>query len=207
MTGKPAQIGQIAIPVLQTARLVLRAPGVQDLPALYDFYDSPRSRFVGGPCSHEQAWRALAMEIGHWALNGYGRWTLEEKASGAVVGMVGIFNPEGWPEPEIGWDLFNGHEGKGYATEAGRAARAYAYEVLGLPTVISLTRLANTQSAAVAERLGAVLEGTFQHERHGMMNVWRHPAPAALQDASAQDSARQDRSTDASTRARAQGGL
>lgn len=169
-----------AIPVLETERLILRAPGPQDLPALYAFYGSERSRFVGGPCSREQAWRSLAMEIGHWSLRGYGRWTVEEKATGAVAGMVGVFNPEGWPEPEIGWDLYNGFEGRGYATEAGRAARAHAYGALGLSTVISLTRLTNTQSAAVAQRLGATLEGTFQHERHGMMNVWRHPSARQL---------------------------
>lgn len=175
----------IAIPTLETDRLILRAPGPQDLPAIYDFYDSERSQFVGGPCSHEQAWRSLAMEIGHWTLRGYGRWTVAEKATGAIAGMVGVFNPDGWPEPEIGWDLFNGFEGRGYATEAGRAARAHAYDVLGLKTVISLTRLANVQSAAVAQRLGATLEGTFRHERHGMMNVWRHPSPAQLKELAA----------------------
>ncbi|HEY0212304.1 MAG TPA: GNAT family N-acetyltransferase [Paenirhodobacter sp.] len=171
---------RLDIPVITTDRLVLRAPGAEDLPSVYDFYDGDRSRFVGGPCSHEQAWRAWSMEIGHWALRGYGRWAVETQATGEIVGMVGIFNPEGWPEPEIGWDLFNGHEGHGYATEAARAARAYAYDTLGMNTIISLTRLANTQSAAVAQRLGATLEGTFQHERHGMMNVWRHPSPAQL---------------------------
>ncbi|MFT3688026.1 GNAT family N-acetyltransferase [Paenirhodobacter sp.] len=171
---------RLDIPVIETERMVMRAPCADDLPALYEFYESDRSRHVGGPCSHEQAWRSLAMEIGHWALRGYGRWTLIEKASEEIVGMVGIFNPEGWPEPEVGWDLFNGYEGRGYATEAGRAARAYAYDTLGMKTIISLTRLANTQSAAVAQRLGATLEGTFQHERHGMMNVWRHPSAAQL---------------------------
>ncbi|RLL64731.1 GNAT family N-acetyltransferase [Paenirhodobacter hankyongi] len=173
------------IPVIETERLVLRAPGTDDLPAMYDFYDSERSRFVGGPCSHEQAWRSLAMEIGHWALRGYGRWSVVEKASGEIVGMVGIFNPEGWFGPEIGWDLYTGFEGRGYATEAGRAARAYAYDTLGMSSVVSLTRLANEQSARVAQRLGAVLEGTFQHERHGMMNVWRHPSAAQLKEMAA----------------------
>ncbi|HEY0276346.1 MAG TPA: GNAT family N-acetyltransferase [Paenirhodobacter sp.] len=171
---------RLDIPVIQTERLVLRAPSAEDLPEIYAFYASDRSRFVGGPCSREQAWRSLAMEIGHWALRGYGRWTVAEKATGATLGMVGIFNPEGWPEAEIGWDLFNGHEGHGYATEAARAARAYAYDTLGMGTIVSLTRTANAQSAAVAQRLGATLEGTFRHERYGMMNVWRHPSPAQL---------------------------
>lgn len=177
--------GLISIPVVKTERLILRGPAAQDLAPVYDFYASERSRFVGGPCSREQAWRALAMEIGHWALRGYGRWLVEERATGATVGMVGIFNPEGWPGTEIGWDLFNGHEGKGYATEAGAAARDYAYRVLGLESVVSLTRTDNTRSAAVAQRLGAVLEGEITHERHGAMHVWRHPSAKALKGVAA----------------------
>ncbi|MDD8022883.1 MAG: GNAT family N-acetyltransferase [Paracoccaceae bacterium] len=173
------------IPVLETERLILRGPGPQDVAPFVAFYASDRAGFVGGPCGAEPAWRMLAMEIGHWTLRGYGRWIAEDKATGAAVGMIGLFNPEGWPEPEIGWDLFNGFEGQGYATEAARAARRYAYDVLGLPTVISLMRVANTASARVAERLGARLEGQFTHERHGLMNIWRHPAPADLREVAA----------------------
>ncbi|MGD9918861.1 MAG: GNAT family N-acetyltransferase [Paenirhodobacter sp.] len=167
------------IPTVETERLILRAPHERDFPTFAEFYASDRASFVGGPISPELSWRMLAMETGHWALRGYGRWIAEEKATGATVGMIGLFNPEGWPEIEIGWDLFNGFEGRGFATEAGRAARRYAYEVVGLKTVMSLVKPPNLASARVAERLGCVREGTFLHERHGPMNVWRHPTPAA----------------------------
>lgn len=172
----------LSIPTLETDRLILRAPGPQDFAPFADFYASPRANFVGGPLNAELSWRMLAMEIGHWTLKGFGRWIAEAKDGGAPVGMIGLFEPEGWPEPEIGWDLFNGHEGKGYATEAGRAARSYAYDVLGWQTAISLVKPANTGSARVAERLGARHEGDFTHERHGFMQVWRHPAPRDLAD-------------------------
>ena len=114
----------LIIPTLETKRLILRAPGPQDFEPFAEFYASPRAKFVGGPLTAEGAWRMLAMEIGHWTMKGFGRWTVTRKDddTDTAIGMVGLFEPEGWPEPEIGWDLFTGAEGKGYATEAGRAA-------------------------------------------------------------------------------------
>lgn len=173
------------IPTLETERLILRAPRQSDFAPFADFYGSERASFVGGPLSAELAWRMLAMETGHWALRGYGRWIAEEKATGLAVGMIGLFNPEGWLEIEIGWDLFNGFEGRGFATEAARAARRHAYGTMGLRTVMSLVKPPNAASARVAERLGCVLEGTFLHERHGPMNVWRHPASEVVMGESA----------------------
>lgn len=167
----------VVIPTLTTDRLILRAPDARDFAPFAEFYASDRAAFVGGPLSAEQSWRMLAMEIGHWTLRGFGRWTLETKDTGDIVGLVGLFDPEGWPEPEIGWDLYTGFEGRGYATEAGRAARAYAYDILGWPTAISLVKSGNDGSAAVAARLGARPDGHFTHERHGAMAIWRHPAP------------------------------
>jgi RimJ/RimL family protein N-acetyltransferase len=170
------------IPTLETDRLILRAPAAADFAPFAEFYASDRASFVGGPLGAEQAWRMLAMEIGHWSLNGFGRWIVETRDTGTAVGLVGLFEPEGWPEPEIGWDLFNGHEGRGYATEAALAARDYAYDILGWPTAISLVKPGNDGSAAVARRLGARPDGTFTHERHGPMAIWRHPAPIERTD-------------------------
>ncbi|MHA6263124.1 GNAT family N-acetyltransferase [Arenibacterium sp. CAU 1754] len=168
------------IPTLHTARLTLRAPGTEDFETFAAFYASDRSKFVGGPLTKEGSWRMLAMEIGHWTLAGFGRWIVDVTDGPSCVGLVGLFAPHGWPEPEIGWDLFDGYEGKGYATEAALAARTYAYDVLGWNTAISLVKPANTASAAVAERMGACRDGMFDHERHGALIVYRHPAPADL---------------------------
>lgn len=168
------------IPTLHTQRLILRAPEERDFAPFAAFYAGERSHFVGGPLCDEAAWRMLAMEAGHWQLKGFGRWIVEARDSGETIGMVGLFCPFGWPEPEIGWDLFDGHEGRGYATEAGTAARGFAYDVLGWATAISLVKPENTGSARVAERLGCTRDGSFTHQRHGLMHVWRHPAPEAL---------------------------
>lgn len=168
------------IPTLETERLLMRAPHLSDFEALATFYADKRSHFVGGPLSHELAWRMLAQEAGHWLLQGFGRWALVEKSSGDTVGIVGLWHPLGFPERELGWDLFNGATGKGYATEAATAARNYAYDTLGWTTLISLVADGNDASAAVAERLGATSDGIFTHERYGPMRIMRHPAPEAL---------------------------
>jgi RimJ/RimL family protein N-acetyltransferase len=116
----------------------------------------------------------MAAMAGHWTLRGYGFWALESKATGEFVGWAGLFNPEGWPEPEIGWTLLPGARGQGFATEAVLRSRAYAYETLGWKTAISLIRLPNEASIAVAERVGAHLERATIF-REAEIGIYRHP--------------------------------
>ena len=175
MTYVPADF-----PVIETERLILRGPRVQDFEPLAAFYATGHSRFVGGPLTPELAWRALAIETGHWTLRGFGRWAITRKDTGEWLGMTGLWHPEGFPEPELGWDLARHATGQGYATEAATAARAHAYDTLGWSTLISLVADGNDASGRVAERLGARPDGRFTHERFGPMNVWRHPAPKDL---------------------------
>nr|WP_281494093.1 GNAT family N-acetyltransferase [Jannaschia sp. S6380] len=159
--------------------MILRAPRVADFERVAAFYGSDRARFVGGPLTPERAWRQLAAEAGHWVLRGYGRWALEEKDGGAFVGLVGLWFPDGFPDPELGWDLMDGAEGRGYATEAALAARAHAYDTLGWTTAISLIAKGNEGSCRVAARLGATYERTMDHAAFGKVEIWRHPAPGA----------------------------
>lgn len=71
------------IPTLETDRLTLRAPKADDFAMDRDFYADPdASHFYGGPLEPGQAWRKLAFDIGHWALRGYGMWTLVEARDG-----------------------------------------------------------------------------------------------------------------------------
>lgn len=168
------------IPTLHTKRLTLRAPMPEDFDTFASFFTSERAKFVGGPATREQSWRMLATELGHWPLRGYGRWAATETETGAFVGIIGPWNPDGWPEAEIGWDLMNGFEGKGYATEAAQAALTYAYDTLNWSTAISLVAPLNDGSRKVAQRLGAHRDGSFKHERHGTLEIWRHLSPADM---------------------------
>jgi RimJ/RimL family protein N-acetyltransferase len=101
------------------------------------------------------AWRNMAAIIGHWEIRGYGFFSVESKATGEWIGRVGPWNPEGWPEPEIGWTISPDHWGKGYATEAAQVSLRYAFDVLGWKRVIHVILTGNERSIAVAERLGS----------------------------------------------------
>jgi len=121
----------------------------------------------GKPLARPDAWRQMAMILGHWQLRGYGLFALEERATGALVGRAGFFEPEGWPGFELGWMLRRQSWGKGYATEAARRALRHAFTEMGRDHLISLVRPDNAPSIRVAERLGQKLDGRaeiFGHE-------------------------------------------
>jgi len=168
------------IPRLETERLILRAPSDADLDADAAFFATDAAQFVGGPLRRDEAWRVIASILGHWSLRGFGFWSAEEKETGNYVGRIGLWFPEGWPEPEIGWTLMNNATGKGYATEAALTARAYAYDVLGWTTAISLIDPDNHASKAVAKRLGAAFDYHYEHPKFGTTEIWRHRAPGDL---------------------------
>lgn len=165
------------IPTLQTERLILRAPEARDLDPYAEFLASQSADMIGGPFDRADAWLKLCAMIGHWSLRGYGRWALEVKGHSISIGTVGLYFPEGWPEPEIAWSVFSAGEGKGYAFEAAQAARDYAYNILGWPSVISLVDDSNTRSVALAERMGATRDGVHHHPKYGALTIWRHIAP------------------------------
>ena len=176
----------LAIPTLTTERLILREPREDDFEALVAFNASERSRFVGGPQDRFTSWRGFLAVIGHWALRGFGFWTLQRRddAGGAPVGRVGLLRNDGWPETELGWQLYDGHEGRGYATEAAAAARVHAYDSLGFTTLVSYIAPDNTASRHVAERLGAAAEGQIDLLGAPAL-VYRHPAPETAKETTA----------------------
>ena len=75
----------LAIPVLTTERLTLREPREADFPTMLAFNDSPRTAFVGGPLERRWIWRGLLANIGHWALRGYGFYSVDTR-DGQFVG-------------------------------------------------------------------------------------------------------------------------
>lgn len=167
-----------ATPVLETPRLILRAPAADDFEAFAAYQASERSRYTGGPLDRNLAWRSFGHVVGHWVLRGYGVFVVERRDSGAAIGTAGPYFPVGWPEPEIAWTLWDADsEGRGYAVEAALAARDWACEALGWSRPISLIVAGNTRSEALAARLGCRREGTFEHAQFGASTIWRHPAP------------------------------
>lgn len=168
-------------PRLETDRLILRGPEMRDFDGLAKFYeDGDYCAGFGGPMDRPDAWRWFALNIGHWHIHGYGYFSIEEKETGKTAGLSGIWNPEGWPEPELGYALFQEFEGKGIAYEASVRMREWAYADLGFKTLSSHIVPGNDRSVALATRLGAVYESSYANPHMGEDQIFRHPSPEAL---------------------------
>jgi RimJ/RimL family protein N-acetyltransferase len=161
-------------PVLETERLILRGPAPEDFAEAAKFMASPRSSFVGGPVTEEwQNWRGFISVFGHWAMRGFGFFTVTRKDK-SIIGRAGIIHHIDWQEPELGWQIYDGFEGKGYAFEAAASIREWAATNLGLTGLISYIDPANTRSIKLAERLGAVYETDGALRGHPC-RIYRHP--------------------------------
>jgi RimJ/RimL family protein N-acetyltransferase len=144
-------------PILHTERLRLRPMIMDDFPDYAAFLASTRSAGMGGPYDVRAAWGIFCHDAALWALVGHGGLMIET-AAGATVGQVGINAGPLFPETELGWFLYAGHEGQGYATEAAIALRDWAFATVGLATLVSYVDADNTASSRVAERMGAQLD-------------------------------------------------
>jgi RimJ/RimL family protein N-acetyltransferase len=151
-----------AIPTVDTPRLTLRGHTAADLDESAAMWGDPEvTRFIGGrPFTREETWAKVLRVVGHWALLGYGYWVVRERESGRFVGEVGFANlereidPPFAGAPEGGWVLAPWAHGKGYATEAVRAATAWLEDKLGPVRTVCMIDVGHTSSLRVAEKCG-----------------------------------------------------
>jgi RimJ/RimL family protein N-acetyltransferase len=168
--------------IIETERLILR-----EIDPERDFEgwaesmaDENTVRYLGSkPMNRAQAWRSMAMMIGHWSIRGYGFFSLESKQTGEWVGRVGPWFPEGWPEPEVGWTITPHHLRKGYAFEAARASIDYAFNTLGWSRVIHVIMEGNEASIALAKKLGS----SFDRSEQGLQGVTQQKVVIYAQNA------------------------
>jgi RimJ/RimL family protein N-acetyltransferase len=151
------------MPTLHTERLALREWRFEDFEDLAAMSADPEvMRFLspdGRPLTRFATWQGLCALVGHWQLRGFGLFAVEERASGRLVGRIGPWQPEGWPDFEIGWTLRSEYWGRGYATEAVERCLAFAFNDLQRTHVASFIDPDNARSIRVAERVGETLEG------------------------------------------------
>ncbi|WP_202614718.1 GNAT family N-acetyltransferase [Elioraea sp. Yellowstone] len=154
------------VPRLLTGRLVLRGFAEADLDAYAAMQADPEvmrhlgvGPSAGRPRTREESWTGMAVLMGQWALKGYGMFTVEERATGRFLGRAGILHLAGWPEPELAYALARAAWGRGFATEACRAALDWAWTHVPAQRIVSFVKPGNIASERVAARLGAVREG------------------------------------------------
>jgi RimJ/RimL family protein N-acetyltransferase len=146
-------------PTLQTTRLVLRPLTMADFPIYRDFVTSDRTQFMSGPHDAATAWNWFSNDTAQWALLDLG--ALAVTCQGRAVGTVGVCGGPIFPEPELGWFLFDAaDEGQGFASEAAAAMRDWALGPRGLTSIVAYVDPRNAASIRVAERLGGVLDTT-----------------------------------------------
>ena len=156
---------------LTTERLVLRPWRASDRepfaamnadPEVMEFFEATLTR-------EESDAFADRIERGFEEHGGWGWFVIAERASGAFLGFGGLarvrFEAHFTPAVEIGWRLARAAWGHGYATEAARAAVAFAFDELGLDEVVAFAVPANERSVAVMRRLGMTHDeaGDFDH--------------------------------------------
>jgi len=151
------EIGAPVADELETARLRLRLFTPADLDRMCEVTHDPEvMRYIGygHPLTREETQTNLDMIMNGFRRRGYGRWALERRDTGALIGYCGLSS--GNPEVgiELAYMLAREEWGKGLALEAGRASLRYGFETLGVDSIAGLTLHVNRRSRAALERLG-----------------------------------------------------
>ena len=147
---------------IATERLTLRPHGPEDFDDMQAMWSDPVvTRHIGGRAfSREEVWARLLRYAGIWSLFGYGMWAVRERASGDFVGDVGFLNlcrtvvPTFGDRPELGFVLAPKAHGRGYATEAARAALDWGERAWGERETVCMIAPDNAPSIRVAVKLG-----------------------------------------------------
>ena len=143
----------------ETERLLLRIPQPSDLGNLAALFADPDvMRYVGNgqPADRTEAEKAVTSIIAHWHRQGFGRWIVEEKASGEFVGYGGLRSLFG--TPEVVYHFAKAHWGKGFATELARASLSYGFDEHRFARIVALAKPDNAASIRVMEKLGMHFE-------------------------------------------------
>ncbi len=150
--------------VLETERLLLRHYSLEDLDAMVALYAEPKFvRFFDPPGSREQIRADMCAFIEDYKTLGYGFYTTLLKPDRRFIGRCGLLTQliGGVKEIEVAYGIAPAYWGQGYATEAARALKTYAFEQLGFSRVISIVATQNVASQRVAAKNGMVIEKRF----------------------------------------------
>ncbi|MBF9028918.1 GNAT family N-acetyltransferase [Rhodobacterales bacterium HKCCE3408] len=177
--AEAARAFRAPLPVLETARLVLRAPRIEDLALWTEVF---LAEWAGQGDTEETAWEEFSYYSACWLFHGHGLWTVERKSDGAAIGFVLVGLEWTDDEPELGYIFADHARRQGYAAEACSAARDHALALLGPGGLVSYVHPGNAPSNALAKKLGAVRDGAEEARiaaaEGESIVVWRHGVTA-----------------------------
>ena len=144
---------------LRTPRLALRQWREADLEPFARLNADPEvMRHFPAPLTREQSDALAEREGRRIKLLGWGLWSVEVTESAQFIGFVGLAEPSFeahfTPAIEVGWRLAHNAWGRGYASEAARAAAAFGFDELRLDEIVSFATVENVRSLKVMERIG-----------------------------------------------------
>jgi RimJ/RimL family protein N-acetyltransferase len=154
----------VAIPLVETERLILRDHRLADFEAYAAMWSNPDVyRFIGGKArSREESWIRFLRHAGMWHHLGFGFWAIEDRTSGRMVGEAGFHELKREMTPslegtlETGWSLLPEMHGKGLASEAVAAMLVWAAANQPGRPVTCFIDPGNTASIRVAAKNGFV---------------------------------------------------
>jgi len=165
----------------ETLRLTLRPLTLDDAPFTLELLNQPSYlEHIGDKGARDLDGARKYLTDGPLAMyaeHGLGLWLVEEKASGAPIGMCGLLQRPTLPEPDLGYAFIPAFWGKGYALEACRATLDWGRATRGLSRVLAIVSPGNAASIKVLTKLGMVEEGRREH-RPGdevLMFAWSAP--------------------------------
>lgn len=159
--------------ILSTQRLCLREMVDTDFPALCTILQDPEVMYAYEHAFDEfEARQWLCNQQRRYREDGFGLWAVIQKTSQRMIGQCGLTmqDCQGQSVVEVGYLFQKAYWHHGYAIEAARACRDYAFETLAVPAVYAIIRDTNLSSQQVARRNGMTLRGCMtKHYYHTEM--------------------------------------
>ena len=157
--------------ILETERLLLRQLEDTDFDALAAILRDPQVMYAyehGFSVEEVQQWLEKQQE--RYEICGFGLWAVVEKATGRMIGQCGLTMQDwaGRQVPEIGYHLRRDKWRQGFAIEAAKACKQYAFQILRFQEVYSIVRDNNLPSQRVALRNGMSVRGSFVKHYYDM---------------------------------------
>jgi RimJ/RimL family protein N-acetyltransferase len=169
-----------SIPEIETPRLRLRAHTLADYEAYCSLWaEAVVTHFISGrPSTREETWSRMLRHAGHWSMLGFGTWLVEEKATGDMVGEVGLFDYHRdivppITTPEVGWILSGAKHGRGYATEAVQAILEWGERHFAGDELTAIIHPDNEASLNVARKCGFVERERTQYREAPVVVMFR----------------------------------